>query len=100
MIGGMGHLAGAVVGAAIVTVLKNSIQDWLPRLAPGASGQLEIVVFSVLFILLLQRARAGLVPFALRVLPRVQPIVPVAKAALDRRSGRSRAPASPAPSSM
>jgi branched-chain amino acid transport system permease protein len=81
----MGHLAGAVVGAAIVTVLKNSIQDWLPRLAPGASGQLEIVVFSVLFILLLQRARAGLVPFALRYLPRLQPAVPVAKAALDRR---------------
>jgi branched-chain amino acid transport system permease protein len=85
MVGGMGHLAGAVVGAAIVTVLKNSIQDWLPRLAPGASGQLEIVVFSVLFILLLQRARTGLVPFALRFLPRLQPVVPVAKAALGRR---------------
>ncbi|MBV8406449.1 MAG: branched-chain amino acid ABC transporter ATP-binding protein/permease [Alphaproteobacteria bacterium] len=85
MIGGMGHLAGAVVGAAIVTILKNSIQDWLPRLAPGASGQLEIVVFSVLFILLLQRARAGLVPFALRFLPRVQPRVPIAEPALDRR---------------
>jgi branched-chain amino acid transport system permease protein len=85
MIGGMGYLSGAVIGAAIVTVLKNSIQDWLPRLAPGASGQLEIVVFSVLFILLLQRARAGLVPFALPWLPRLQPVVPVAKAALDRR---------------
>src|SRR5262249_13753281 len=77
MIGGMGYLSGAVVGAAIVTVLKNSIQDWLPRLAPGASGQLEIVVFSVLFILLLQRARAGLVPFALPWLPRLRPVVPV-----------------------
>jgi branched-chain amino acid transport system permease protein len=85
MIGGMGHLAGAVVGAAIVTVLKNSIQDWLPRLAPGASGQLEIVVFLVLFILLLQRARAGLVPFALRFLPQAQPRVPGAEPALDRR---------------
>jgi branched-chain amino acid transport system permease protein len=85
MIGGMGYLTGAVIGAAIVTVLKNSIQDWLPRLARGARSQLEIVVFSVLFILLLQRARAGLVPFALPWLPRLQPIVPVAKAALVRR---------------
>jgi branched-chain amino acid transport system permease protein len=85
MIGGMGHLSGAIVGAAIVTVLKNSIQDWLPRIAPGASGQLEIVVFSVLFILLLQRARAGLVPFALRFLPRLKPVVPVGAAVLDRR---------------
>jgi branched-chain amino acid transport system permease protein len=85
MIGGMGHLAGAVVGATIVTVLKNSIQDWLPRIAPGASGQLEIVVFSVLFILLLQRARAGVVPFALRYLPRLRPVAPAAKASLERR---------------
>jgi branched-chain amino acid transport system permease protein len=85
MVGGMGHLLGAVVGAAIVTVLKNSIQDYLPLIAPGASGQLEIVVFAVLFILLLQRARAGIVPFALRYLPTLRPSEPVAAAALDRR---------------
>jgi len=57
MVGGMGHLLGAVVGAAVVTLLKNSTQDYLPIIAPGASSQLEIVVFAVLFILLLQRAR-------------------------------------------
>lgn len=66
MVGGMAYLSGAIVGAAVVTLLKNSIQDWLPVISPGASGQLEVIVFSVLFILLLQRARAGLVPFALR----------------------------------
>jgi branched-chain amino acid transport system permease protein len=85
MVGGMGHLLGAVVGAAVVTLLKNSIQDYLPIIAPGASSQLEIVVFAVLFILLLQRARAGIVPFALRYLPSVKPSVPVAAASLDRR---------------
>ena len=85
MVGGMAHLSGAIVGAAIVTLLKNSIQDYLPMIAPGASGQLEVVVFSVLFILLLQRARAGLVPFALRWLPRVQPSAPLAAGSLDRR---------------
>jgi branched-chain amino acid transport system permease protein len=85
MVGGMVHLSGAVVGAAIVTLLKNSIQDYLPVVAPGASGQLEIIVFSVLFILLLQRARAGLVPFALRWLPRVRPTPPRAANALARR---------------
>jgi branched-chain amino acid transport system permease protein len=86
MVGGMAHLSGAVVGAAIVTLLKNSIQDYLPLIAPGGSGQLEVVVFSVLFILLLQRARAGLVPFALRYLPHVQPSSPVASALLERRA--------------
>ena len=76
MVGGMAYLSGAIVGAAVVTLLKNSIQDWLPVISPGASGQLEVIVFSVLFILLLQRARAGIVPFALRWLPRVQPAPP------------------------
>jgi branched-chain amino acid transport system permease protein len=85
MVGGMGHLLGAVVGAAVVTLLKNSIQDYLPIIAPGASSQLEIVVFAVLFILLLQRARAGIVPFVLRYLPSVKPSAPVAAASLGRR---------------
>jgi branched-chain amino acid transport system permease protein len=85
MVGGMGYLLGAVVGAAIVTLLKNSIQDYLPLIAPGVSGQLEIVVFSVLFILLLQRARAGLVPFALRYLPPLRPAPPPAAEPLERR---------------
>jgi branched-chain amino acid transport system ATP-binding protein/branched-chain amino acid transport system permease protein len=87
MVGGMAYLSGAVVGAAVVTLLKNGIQDYLPIIAPsGASGQLEVVVFSVLFIVLLQRARAGVVPFALRFLPRLQPSPSPATAALDRRT--------------
>jgi branched-chain amino acid transport system ATP-binding protein/branched-chain amino acid transport system permease protein len=85
MVGGMGNPLGAVAGATIVTLLRNSIQDYLPMIAPGASAQLEIVVFAVLFILLLQHARAGIVPFALRYLPAVTPSVPVAAASLDRR---------------
>jgi branched-chain amino acid transport system permease protein len=81
----MGHLSGAVVGAAVVTLLENSIQDILPVIAPGAAGQLQIVVFSVLFILLLQRARAGIVPLALRYLPQVKPEPPGEALPLDRR---------------
>jgi branched-chain amino acid transport system permease protein len=85
MVGGIGHLLGAVVGAAIVTLLRNSIQDWLPAIAPGASAQLEIVVFAVLFILLLQWARAGLVPFLLRYLPRVRHEAPRPAPSLEPR---------------
>ncbi|HEX4112123.1 MAG TPA: branched-chain amino acid ABC transporter ATP-binding protein/permease [Stellaceae bacterium] len=85
MVGGIGNLSGAVVGAAIVTLSRNSIQDYLPLVAPGAAGQLEIVVFSVLFILLLQRARAGLVPFVLRYLPRQKPSPAGEAAPLERR---------------
>ena len=86
MIGGSGHLLGAVLGAAIVTLLKNAVQDYLPLVAPGAAGQLETVAFSVLFILFLQRAREGLVPFALRWLPPLRRLPPGPAPALPRRT--------------
>ncbi len=56
--GGLGHLAGALVGAAAVLAMKNTVQDVLP-LVTARGGQFEAVVFAVLFILLLQYARAG-----------------------------------------
>ena len=85
MVGGMEHLLGAVVGATIVTLLRNTIQDVLPLIAPGVSGQLETVVFAVLFVVLLQRARTGLVPFLLRWLPQLEPSRPVSKPPMARR---------------
>jgi branched-chain amino acid transport system permease protein len=57
--GGLGQLAGALVGAALVLVLKNGLQDVLPMLTQRA-GQLEAVAFAALFILLLHFARGGL----------------------------------------
>src|SRR6185312_17111968 len=69
MVGGSGYLLGAVVGAALITLLKNWIQDLLPLIAPSTSGQLEIVVFSALFIVFLQRARDGIVPYIAQWLP-------------------------------
>jgi branched-chain amino acid transport system permease protein len=72
MIGGTGSLIGAIVGAALITLMKNAIQDYLPLLAPSSSGQLEIVVFSALFILFLQGARDGIVPYIARWFPDVK----------------------------
>jgi branched-chain amino acid transport system permease protein len=69
MVGGAGYLPGAVLGSALITLMKDSIQDVLPLVAPGAAGQLEIVVFSALFIVFLQHARDGIVPFIARWLP-------------------------------
>jgi branched-chain amino acid transport system permease protein len=69
MVGGAGYLLGAVLGSALITLMKNSIQDVLPLIAPGAAGHLEIVVFSALFIVFLQRARDGIVPFLACWLP-------------------------------
>ena len=60
--GGLGHLAGAVVGSALVLVMKNALQDVLPMLTQRA-GQLEAIAFAALFILLLHFARGGLMGF-------------------------------------
>jgi branched-chain amino acid transport system permease protein len=86
MVGGSGYLLGAVVGAALITLLKNSIQDYLPLIAPGVSARLEIVVFSVLFILFLQRARDGIVPFVARWFPKPVHQRPAVAAPLPRRA--------------
>jgi branched-chain amino acid transport system permease protein len=85
MVGGAGSLLGGVVGAAVVTLLKNSVQDYLPLIAKGASGQLEIVAFSALFILFLQWARQGIVPFVARYLPKIKRERPIAAPPLPRR---------------
>ncbi|MBK6007546.1 branched-chain amino acid ABC transporter ATP-binding protein/permease [Ramlibacter ginsenosidimutans] len=63
--GGLGQLSGAVVGAAVVLVMKNSLQDVLP-LVTQRGGELEAVGFALLFILLLHYARGGLMGFVTR----------------------------------
>ena len=84
LVGGAGHIAGAVVGAAIITMLKNVLQDVLP-IFTRYSAQLEIVVFGILFIILLQKARAGIVPIINRYLPRAKLILPKQASPLARR---------------
>ncbi len=66
--GGLGHLAGALVGAALVLMMKNTVQDVLP-LFTSRGGQFEAVVFALLFILLLHYARGGLMGLVARYWP-------------------------------
>ena len=63
--GGLGQLAGALVGSALVLILKNGLQDVLPLLTQRA-GQLQAIAFAALFILLLHFARGGLMGFVRR----------------------------------
>lgn len=71
VIGGIGHVWGALTGAAVVVVLKDQLQVWLPRLF-GGSGNYETIVFGVLLILVLQFARDGLWAFVEGRLPKVR----------------------------
>jgi branched-chain amino acid transport system permease protein len=72
VLGGAGSVWGAVFGATAVTFLKQWLQDWLPKLI-GASGNFEIVVFGLLTILILHRARDGVWPILMRLIGNLIP---------------------------
>jgi len=61
MIGGA-HPLGSIVGAGIITVLDNVLQDVLPN-ASGQAGQVHIVVYGALLVLLMIASPRGLAPW-------------------------------------
>ena len=65
VIGGASHVWGAVIGASVLTLLKEWLKDLLPTRF-GASGNYEAVVFGALMLLLLHRASTGLGPLLAR----------------------------------
>ncbi|MFT5535153.1 MAG: branched-chain amino acid transport system permease protein, partial [Candidatus Paceibacteria bacterium] len=61
VVGGAGYVWGALLGSALLTILKDQLQSILPKLL-GSNGNFEMIVFGVMMVLLLQRARSGLWP--------------------------------------
>ncbi len=72
VVGGAGHVWGAVLGAAIVVVLKEILQSNLPALVHGPA-QLETVVFGILLVTLLQIAPGGMWPRLAALWPAAAP---------------------------
>jgi branched-chain amino acid transport system permease protein len=68
VVGGAGYVWGGVLGAAIVIVLKEVLQSYLP-LVFGGQGQLEIIVFGILLVILLQLAPGGVWPWLSNLIP-------------------------------
>jgi len=61
VVGGMGSVWGAVVGTGVVLIVKDQLQNVLPGLV-GTSVNVELLVFGVLMVLVLQHARDGIWP--------------------------------------
>jgi ABC-type branched-subunit amino acid transport system ATPase component len=68
VVGGVSHVWGAVLGAAILTLLQDWLQTLLPKLL-GQSGDFEDIVFGIVVILLLHYARDGVWPFVRKIFP-------------------------------
>jgi branched-chain amino acid transport system permease protein len=68
VVGGAGYVWGGVLGAAVVVVLKEALQSYLPLIF-GGSGQLETIVFGILLVALLQLAPTGMWPWLMSLLP-------------------------------
>jgi branched-chain amino acid transport system permease protein len=68
VVGGAGYVWGGVLGAALVVVLKEILQSYLPYVF-GGQGQLETIVFGILLVALLQLAPTGVWPWLTALLP-------------------------------
>jgi branched-chain amino acid transport system permease protein len=69
VLGGVGHVWGAFLGAGVVRIVEDWLQVLLPRLI-GTSGSFETIVFGVILVLVLKYAPEGLWPLLVRWLPR------------------------------
>ncbi|MBN9043888.1 MAG: branched-chain amino acid ABC transporter ATP-binding protein/permease [Rhizobiales bacterium] len=68
VVGGAGYVWGGVLGAAVVVILKEVLQSYLPLIF-GGQGQLEIIVFGIVLVALLHFAPSGMWPWLTNLLP-------------------------------
>jgi branched-chain amino acid transport system permease protein len=69
VIGGVGHVWGAIVGAGLIKLLDDYLQVALPALI-GTSGSYEVIVFGVAMVLVLKYLPDGLWSVVARKLPK------------------------------
>ncbi len=69
VIGGVGYVWGAIVGAALIKLLDDYLQVALPALI-GTSGSYEVIVFGVAMVLVLKYLPDGIWSLVARKLPR------------------------------
>lgn len=93
VVGGAGSVWGAVVGAGAILTLKDQLQNVMPLLV-GQNVNVELLVFGVLMVLVLQYARDGLWPLLAGAWGRLKgdgptladmPVIPLAARSLATR---------------
>ena len=77
VVGGAATLPGGLLGAGLVTLANDQLQDMLPRLL-GRASNYETIVFGALLVLILQVAPDGMWPLLRRRTLRPRPAIPAA----------------------
>ena len=66
VVGGAGRIYGALLGATVITFLRDQLQNILPLII-GSAGNYETIVFGAILVLTLQTAPNGLWPLVFGV---------------------------------
>lgn len=69
VVGGVGTVWGAFVGAGVFKIIEDQLKELLPALL-GSSGNFEIIVLGIVLVLMLKYAPKGLWPYAAEALSR------------------------------
>ncbi|MFI5338839.1 MAG: branched-chain amino acid ABC transporter permease [Candidatus Methylomirabilales bacterium] len=72
MIGGLAHIWGALFGAALITILGESLRATIPLLMGHASGEYEIIAFGLILMATMIALPEGLWPWMLTVVDRIR----------------------------
>ena len=73
VLGGLGSVWGALIGAVAVQLLDEGSQDLITRVLPGASGEVQLIAFGVVLVLLIILAPGGIVQIWRRITDRWTP---------------------------
>lgn len=74
VVGGVGHIWGAILGAGLIKLLDDYLQVVLPALI-GTSGSYEVIVFGIAMVLVLKYLPDGMWSVVARKLPRPPRVV-------------------------
>ena len=75
VVGGVGTVWGAFIGAGVFKVIEDELKELLPALL-GSDGNFEIIVLGVVLVLIIKYAPKGLWPYAVGACARWFPAAP------------------------
>jgi len=75
VVGGVGTVWGAFIGAGVFKVIEDELKELLPALL-GSDGNFEIIVLGVVLVLIIKYAPKGLWPYAVAAGARWFPVPP------------------------